>query len=41
MYPKTTTSTGWFDEFVCWMAMHDLLKPARAVMSAANGTETK
>lgn len=29
MYPKTTTSTGWFDEFVRWMAMHDLLKPAR------------
>ena len=28
MYPKTTTSTGWFDEFVRWMAMHDLLKPA-------------
>ena len=27
MYPKTTTSTGWFDEFVRWMAMHDLLKP--------------
>jgi acetyl esterase/lipase len=29
MYPKTTTSTGWFDEFTRWMAMHDLLKPAR------------
>ena len=28
MYPKTTTSTGWFDEFTRWMAMHDLLKPA-------------
>jgi len=28
MYPKTTTSTGWFEEFVRWMAMHDLLKPA-------------
>jgi len=27
MYPKTTTSTGWFEEFVRWMAMHDLLKP--------------
>jgi acetyl esterase/lipase len=26
MYPKTTTSTGWFDEFKRWMAMHDLLK---------------
>ncbi|RMB53961.1 alpha/beta hydrolase family protein [Sphingomonas sp. PP-CE-3A-406] len=29
MYPKTTTSTGWFDEFVRWMAMHGLLKPAK------------
>lgn len=28
MYPKKTTSTGWFEEFVRWMAMHDLLKPA-------------
>ena len=28
MYPKTTTSTGWFDEFVRWMAMHGWLKPA-------------
>jgi acetyl esterase/lipase len=28
MYPKETTSTGWFDEFVRWMAMHGLLKPA-------------
>ncbi len=27
MYPKETTSTGWFDEFVRWMAMHGLLKP--------------
>jgi len=29
MYPKTTTSTGWFDEFTRWMAMHGWLKPAR------------
>ncbi len=28
MYPKSTTSTGWFEEFTRWMAMHDLLKPA-------------
>ncbi|WP_431357970.1 alpha/beta hydrolase [Sphingomonas glacialis] len=41
MYPKTTTSTGWFDEFVRWMAMHDLLKPAPAATGAATGTETK
>ncbi|HXH14769.1 MAG TPA: alpha/beta hydrolase [Sphingomonas sp.] len=27
MYQKTTTSTGWFDEFTRWMAMHNLLKP--------------
>jgi len=27
MYPKETTSTGWFDEFVRWMGMHGLLKP--------------
>ena len=26
MYPKTTTSTGWFDEFTRWMAMHGWLK---------------
>lgn len=28
MYPKDTTSTGWFDSFVRWMGMHGLLKPA-------------
>jgi acetyl esterase/lipase len=28
MYPKTTTSTGWFDEFARWMAMHGWIKPA-------------
>ncbi len=27
MYKKTTTSTGWFDEFTRWMDMHGLLKP--------------
>jgi len=27
MYPKETTSTGWFDEFVRWLAMHGYLKP--------------
>jgi acetyl esterase/lipase len=27
MYPKPTTSTGWFDEFVRWMRMHDWVKP--------------
>ena len=26
MYPKTTTSTGWFDAFVSWLGMHGLLK---------------
>lgn len=29
MYQKPTTSTGWFDEFTRWMAMHGLLKPAQ------------
>lgn len=28
MYPKTTTSTGWFDAFARWMAMHGWMKPA-------------
>lgn len=27
MYPKKTTSTGWFDEFVRWMTMHDWIRP--------------
>jgi acetyl esterase/lipase len=27
MYPKPTTSTGWFDEFVRWLDMHGFLKP--------------
>ncbi len=29
MYPKITTSTGWFDEFARWMAMHGWIKPAQ------------
>lgn len=29
MYPKTTTSTGWFDEYVRWLDMHGWLKPAQ------------
>ena len=28
MYPKTTTSTGWFDAFASWMTMHGWMKPA-------------
>ena len=27
MYPKETTSTGWFDEFIRWMTMHGWVKP--------------
>jgi len=27
MYPKTTTSTGWFDAYVRWLGMHGMLKP--------------
>ncbi len=29
MYPKTTTSTGWFDSFARWLDMHGYLKPVR------------
>jgi dienelactone hydrolase len=28
MYPKETTSTGWFEAFVHWIGMHGMLKPA-------------
>jgi acetyl esterase/lipase len=28
MYPKTTTSTGWFEEFTRWLGMHGMLEPA-------------
>ncbi|HEY1605795.1 MAG TPA: alpha/beta hydrolase [Allosphingosinicella sp.] len=28
MYPKETTSTGWFDAFARWMGMHGWIKPA-------------
>ncbi|MDI7776255.1 alpha/beta hydrolase [Asticcacaulis sp. EMRT-3] len=27
MYKKTTTSTGWFDNFAAWLGMHGYLKP--------------
>jgi len=27
MYPKETTSTGWFEAFVRWIEMHGMLKP--------------
>lgn len=27
MYPKPTTSTGWFDAFVSWLRMHGMLTP--------------
>lgn len=26
MYPKETTSTGWFDAFISWLTMHGMLK---------------
>src|SRR5688500_1500319 len=29
MYPKETTSTGWFNAFVAWMTMHGLLEAGR------------
>jgi acetyl esterase/lipase len=28
MYPKETTSTGWFEEFARWLGMHGMLKQA-------------
>ena len=28
MYPKETTSTGWFEAFVRWIGMHGMLAPA-------------
>ena len=35
MYPKTTTSTGWFDAYVRWLAMHGLLdRDGRATAAA-------
>jgi acetyl esterase/lipase len=30
MYPKETTSTGWFDAFVRWIGMHGMLTRAKA-----------
>jgi acetyl esterase/lipase len=27
MYPKDTTSTGWFEAFVSWLDMHGMLQP--------------
>ncbi|TFW16663.1 alpha/beta hydrolase [Duganella callida] len=30
MYPKTTTSTGWFDSYTRWLGMHGYLRPAAA-----------
>jgi acetyl esterase/lipase len=29
MYPKTTSSTGWFDGYVRWLGMHGYLQPKR------------
>jgi acetyl esterase/lipase len=29
MYPKETTSTGWFESFVRWLGMHKMLSPRR------------
>jgi acetyl esterase/lipase len=34
MYPKPTTSTGWFDAFANWMKMHGWLERAPAVAGA-------
>ena len=34
MYPKTTTSTGWFDAFASWMKMHGWLERSPALAQA-------
>ncbi|HEY0765402.1 MAG TPA: alpha/beta hydrolase [Pyrinomonadaceae bacterium] len=36
MYPKETTSTGWFEAFVRWIGMHGMLKPGVSGTGAAN-----
>ena len=36
MYPKQTTSTGWFDGFVRWLDMHGWMKPADDRTPAGN-----
>lgn len=33
MYPKTTTSTGWFDAFARWLGMHGMLNYAKMPQS--------
>jgi acetyl esterase/lipase len=35
MYPKETTSTGWFDAFVRWLGMHDMVKSTGSNKSGA------
>lgn len=35
MYPKTTTSTGWFEAFASWMKMHGWLEPRQGGSAAA------
>jgi acetyl esterase/lipase len=35
MYPKETTSTGWFEAFVRWIGMHGMLKPAASESGGA------
>jgi acetyl esterase/lipase len=39
MYPKETTSTGWFDAFVRWLGMHGMLKPAASGGSGSRRTK--
>jgi hypothetical protein len=36
MYPKETTSTGWFDAFVKWIGMHGMLKRRTSERTAAD-----
>ncbi len=37
MYPKETTSTGWFGAFVRWLDMHGMLKPSEDALRASAG----
>lgn len=35
MYPKETTSTGWFNAFTNWLGMHGYLKPASTATASS------
>jgi acetyl esterase/lipase len=42
MYPKDTTSTGWFDAFVSWLRMHKFVAPVpQSAQQQASTTTNK